>query len=220
MGKFSFLARVTFAAMAAMCISCSTSSDDDENGDDIENLGAIERITIDASLMVYSPDIDEGEPQMMPYAGVIMLAKDNIFKMTKKGKGLHIEGSGEVQKISSSGLTIKDSECWVKIDIDDINGIPSGKSTITHFEAGWYVVADYVGDEVTNDIVIEAENLPAGSGAGYSVWENTEGNGLEIKHLYDRYKYINEVYSQYDIDAIFSLYDNPKNRIAVYIVWE
>lgn len=219
MRKIRLLSLAMMAAMAAMCISCEENSDD-ENGEDIENLGAIERITIDASLMVYSPDLNDGEPQMMPYAGVIMLAKDNIFKMTKKGKGLHIEGVGEVQKTSSAGLTTKNSECWVKIDIDNINGIPSGKSTVTHLEAGWYVVADYVGDEVTNDIVIEAENLPAGSGSSYSVWENTQGNGLEINHLYCRYKYINQVYSKYDIDCAFTLYDNPSNRIAVYIVWE
>ena len=53
----------------------------------MDDLGAIERISIDTSVMAYSPDNNDGEPQNTPL-GVIMLGKDNNFKMTKRGKGL------------------------------------------------------------------------------------------------------------------------------------
>jgi len=131
--------------------------------------------------------------------GALQIKEGASIKMTNKGKGLHIEGSGVTHP--QSGFT---NHTTLSLDIDDAKLLESCKATITNIDVTTVSDVTMYGESFTISTHLAASDIPMVSPLTFTHWEG--GTITEYS---------------YSTDGLYmSLYDNPTNTMGVWIFFK
>ena len=131
--------------------------------------------------------------------GAVQIKEGASIKMTNKGKGLHIEGSGVTHP--QSGFT---NHTTLSLDIDDAKLLESCKATITNIDVTTVSDVTMYGESFTISTHLAASDIPMVSPLTFTHWEG--GTITEYS---------------YSTDGLYmSLYDNPTNTMGVWIFFK
>lgn len=145
----------------------------------------------------YTIDQNDSVQHFDNLGGTVQIKDGASIKMTTKGKGLHIEGSGVTHP--QSGFTNNTS---LSLDIDDASLLESCKAKITNLDLTTVSDVTMYGESFTIHSHLAASGIPMESDAViYTHWKG----GTITEYTYTA------------ADVSMSLYDNPTNTIEVWI---
>ena len=145
--------------------------------------------------------IDQNDSvQYLENTGGSLQAKEGAsIKMTSKGKGLHIEGSGVTNP--QSGIT---NHTTLSLDIDDEELLESCKATITNIDVTTVSDVTMFGQSYTVNAHLAASDIPMVSPLTFAHWK-----GGTIAN-----------YTWSSGESSMTLYDKPTNTMDVWIYFK